>query len=54
MDAMDLERAHLVGNSMGGRVALETGHDATPTASAAWCCWPRRWRGCASARGRCR
>jgi pimeloyl-ACP methyl ester carboxylesterase len=25
MDAMDIERAHLVGNSMGGRVALEVG-----------------------------
>ena len=25
MDALDIERAHLVGNSMGGRVAIEAG-----------------------------
>ena len=28
MDAMEIERAHLVGNSMGGRVALELALDA--------------------------
>src|SRR5919112_1913802 len=27
LDALGIERAHLVGNSMGGRVALETGFD---------------------------
>ena len=26
MDGLEIERAHLVGNSMGGRVALEAGH----------------------------
>ena len=35
MDALGIERAHLVGNSMGGRVAIEVGADARPSASAA-------------------
>ncbi len=28
MDAMEIDRAHLIGNSMGGRVAIEVGFDA--------------------------
>ena len=39
MDVLGIERAHLVGNSMGGRVALELGLDG-PTASAGSCSWP--------------
>ena len=38
MDALGIERAHLVGNSMGGRVALEVGPASTRTASAASRC----------------
>ena len=33
MDAMGIERAHLVGNSMGGRVAIELGARRSPSAS---------------------
>jgi hypothetical protein len=42
MDALDVGRAHLVGNSMGGRVAIEMGC-ARPSASPAWRCWRPRW-----------
>ena len=28
MDALGIDRAHLIGNSMGGRVAIEVGFDA--------------------------
>ena len=54
MDAMEIERAHLVGNSMGGRIALElalrrprAGRERSAcspprspfAAAASWCRW---------------
>ena len=50
LDALDIERAHLIGNSLGGRVALEVGC-AIPTAPDGWRSWRPRWRGSASALG---
>ena len=43
MDALGIERAHIVGNSMGGRVAIEVGLSG-PIASAASRCCARPWR----------
>ena len=50
LDALGLERAHLVGNSMGGRVAIEVGLRAPRPRRAARRCWRRRWPGCATGR----
>ena len=47
MDALGIDRAHLVGNSMGGRVAIEVGL-RTPSASAGWRCSVPRWRSSAA------
>src|SRR3954447_6272348 len=41
MDAMGIERAHLVGNSMGGRVAIEVGLRAPDRSAASGCSAPR-------------
>ena len=46
-----IDRAHLIGNSLGGRVALEVGL-RHPERVRRWCCWRRRWPGGASGRGR--
>ena len=44
LDELEIDRAHLIGNSLGGRVALEIGL-RRPTESSGWRCSPRRSRG---------
>ena len=51
LDALDIECAHLIGNSLGGRVALEVGM-RHPDRAGRWCSWRPRWRGSATARWR--
>ena len=54
MDAMGLERAHLAGNSMGGRVALEMAMTDPDRVGRVVLLSPGPGAGCASGRGRCR
>jgi hypothetical protein len=51
LDALKIDAAHVVGNSMGGRSRSSWGC-ATLSASCAWRCSPPRWPGFAPAPGR--
>ena len=55
MDAMAIDRAHLVGNSMGGRIALEVASRRPGSGRVAELSWRRRWpsAGAASSRRSC-
>ena len=50
MDAGGIERAHLIGNSMGGRVAFEVGFRNADRVEPDRRARRRRWRGCATGR----
>jgi pimeloyl-ACP methyl ester carboxylesterase len=44
LDALELDHVDLIGNSLGGRIALEVAL-RQPKRVAVSCCSPRRWRG---------
>ena len=48
MDQLDVPWAHVVGNSLGGRIAIEMGARSRPSGSAPLVCFAQRLHGCAA------